>query len=108
MQSKKVQTSDCCVRLELKTEISGGWDPILTTTASITPKLLFHLILLMHCHWFPESQESKVSVVRNKGNYADYVDVCSSFSFQEPIACYIGSKSGPYPLYSITLLLYIL
>lgn len=101
MQPEQVQTSDCCVSLDLKTEISSQ-DPILTTTASITPKLLFHLPLLMHCHWFPKSQESKISLVRNKRNYTNCVDAWSSFSFQEPIACCISSKSGLCPLYSVS------
>lgn len=77
------------------------WGGILTTTAIITPKLLFHIPLLMHCPWLLKSQESKVSLWRNKGNYTDYVDAWSSFSFQEPIACCIGSKNGRCPLYSI-------
>lgn len=34
--------------LDLKMEISGAWDRILTTTSSITPKLLLHLFLLTH------------------------------------------------------------
>lgn len=103
-QPEQLQTSDCHVSLDLKAEISGGEDGVLISMPNITPELLFHLPPLMHLHWFPKGQENKVSPVRNKGSYSDYVEAWSSFLFffffpQKPFVCCISSTSGPQSPY---------